>query len=270
MARPFPAEHSETLTLIQRLLAAAGAITQAHFRCDEPPQNKSDAGFDPVTRADREAETAIREILTLERGDDAVQGEEHGLQRGTSGWTWYLDPIDGTRAYIAGLTSWTTLIGLADPSGASVYGAIAAPALGEVYLGWPGGACLITPAETRPLHVSDRDDLRQARASTTDPFLFTPAEEGAWTHLRATAQMTRYGLDAYAYARLADGGLDLVVESGLLPWDKAALIPVVRGAGGLACDWRGVPATPVGGQLLCCAGGGIQAQALIALRRSAE
>ena len=97
----------------------------------------------------------------------------------------------------------------------------------------------------------------------------TPPEQGAWTHLRATAQIVRYGLDAYAYARLAAGSIDLVAEAGLAPYDAAALIPVVRGAGGLACDWRGNPAKP-GGQLVCASHQDVLDQALISLRRSAE
>ena len=96
----------------------------------------------------------------------------------------------------------------------------------------------------------------------------TPPEQGAWTHLRRTARIVRDGLDAYAYARLAGGTIDLVAETGLAPYDAAALIPVVRGAGGLACDWRGAPAKP-GGQLVCAAHQEILDQALISLRRSA-
>ncbi len=117
--------------------------------------------------------------------------------------------------------------------------------------------------------MSPCDDLRDAIISTTDPFILTPPEQGAWTHLRDTAKIVRYGLDAFAYARVAAGTIDLVAESGLAPYDAAALIPVVRGAGGLACDWRGNPAKP-GGQLVCAASQGILDQALISLRRSAS
>ena len=97
----------------------------------------------------------------------------------------------------------------------------------------------------------------------------TPPEQGAWTHLRSTARIIRYGLDAYAYARLAAGTIDLVAEAGLAPHDMAALIPVVRGAGGLACDWRGNPAQIDNGQIVCVSSEGVLEQALISLRRSA-
>ncbi|MCI4644817.1 MAG: histidinol-phosphatase [Hyphomonadaceae bacterium] len=267
----YPQEHSETLALIQRLVEVSRPITLGHFRSDPETETKgSGRGYDPVTVADRDAEAAIRAILEHERPADSIIGEEHGTREGTSGWTWYLDPIDGTRAYVAGLTSWTTLIGLAGPDGMPVYGAIACPAVDELYLGWPGGAGLLQGERAEPIAVSPCQDLRQARISTTDPFIFTPAEEGAWTHLRATARISRYGLDAYAYARLAAGTLDLVAESGLKPWDVAALVPVVRGAGGLALDWRGRPATASGGQLVCAASRPVIDQALLALKRSAE
>ena len=270
MTSGFPTEHAKTLELIQRLLAVAAPVTCAHFRRDPETLDKGEARYDPVTIADSDAEAAIREVLEAERPGDAIIGEEHPAREGTSGWTWYIDPIDGTRAYVAGLPSWTTLIGLAGPNDVPFYGAIAAPAMGEAYLGWPGGACLVRGEEREPIHVSACADLREARIATTDPFIFTPSEEGAWTHLRATARISRYGLDAYGYARLAAGTLDLVAESGLAPWDVAALIAVVRGAGGLATDWRGSPATARGRQILCCASIGVQEQALLALRRSAE
>ena len=269
MTLRFPTEHAPALHLIQRLLALSGPVTLKHFRREPETENKGAGRYDPVTVADRGAETAIRAVLEAERPKDTIIGEEHGTREGTSGWTWYLDPMDGTRAYLSGLTSWTTLIGVAGPNGVPVYGAIDCPALGETYLGWPGGACLEKDGERSAIHVSGCQDLREARITTTDPFIFTPAEEGAWTHLRATARITRYGLDAYGYARLAAGTLDLVAESGLAPWDVAALVAVVNGAGGLATDWRGRPATAKGGQLLCCASAGIQEQALLALRRSA-
>lgn len=248
--------------------AARGAILP-HFRALTEIENKNDGSdFDPVTVADRAAELAMREVLAELRPDDAILGEEFGTQDGTTGWTWVLDPIDGTRAFVAGLPVWTTLIGLVDDAGDAIVGIIDQPVLDERYVGSPNGSYLRTPHGDTPIQVSPCTDLRQAVIATTDPFIMTPPEQGAWTHLRATARIIRYGLDAYAYARLAGGTIDLVAEAGLAPYDAAALIPVVRGAGGLACDWRGNPAKP-GGQLVCAASQGILDQALISLRRSA-
>lgn len=252
------------------LADAARNETMVQFRAVTGLENKlAGAEYDPVTEGDRAAERAMRRVLAALRPDDAIHGEEYGLKSGTTGWTWVLDPIDGTRAFVAGLPSWTTLIGLVDAGGEAVVGVIDQPVLDERYIGWPGGARLDSAGNSVPLRVSAITDLRQAVISTTDPFIMTAPEQGAWTHLRHTARIVRYGLDAYAYARLAGGTIDLVAESGLAPYDAAALIPVVRGAGGLACDWRGRPARP-GGQLVCASHQDILDQALISLRRSAD
>ena len=262
----------EELAFAGRLAEAAWSAIRPHFRALDAVDNKlaaSPADFDPVTVADTGAEAAMRALIEAERPDHGITGEEFPAKSSNNGFTWLLDPIDGTRAFVAGLPSWTTLIALCDETGTPVIGVIDQPVLDERYLGWPGGAALQRGGQQAPLRVSDCRDLREAVISTTDPFLLTPAEQGAWTHLRATAQISRYGLDAYAYARLAAGTIDLVAESGLKAWDVAALIPVVRGAGGLATDWRG--GTPkLGGQIVCCASEEILDQALLALRRSAE
>lgn len=261
----------DTVALMRQLTGAAASAILPHFRAGTAIDDKGSAAFDPVTEADRAGERAMRAMLAEQAPEDAIIGEEYPAAPGSSGWTWYLDPVDGTRAFVAGLTSWTTLIGLADRTGTPVFGCIAQPFLGETYLGWPGGAALENRSGEGAIGVSACRDLREAVIATTDPFIFTPAEEGAWTHLRHTARLVRYGLDAYAYARLAAGTIDLVAESGLKSWDMAALIPVVRGAGGLALDWRGQPATlnGPGGQLICAASQPVMDQALLALKRSA-
>ena len=256
-------------TIAQDLADAARAAIAPHFRALSDVENKADgAAFDPVTVADRAAEAAMRDRLSELRPEDAIHGEEYGHKAGQTGWTWVLDPIDGTRAFVTGLPVWTTLIGLVNSEGDAIVGLIDQPVVNERYIGGPEGSFLLTPLGEIALSVSACDDLRQARIATTDPFIMTPAEQGAWTHLRHTAQIVRYGLDAYAYARLAAGTIDLVAEAGLAPYDAAALIPVVRGAGGLACDWRGNPAKP-GGQLVCASSQDVLDQALISLRRSA-
>ena len=272
------AEHDMTqdqieaaLAFAERLADSAREVTLKHFRVLEDVTNKEiDGAFDPVTEADRGAEMAMRALIDAERPNDGILGEEHGTKPTQNGYEWVLDPIDGTRAYVAGLPVWTTLIALCGPDRTPLIGIIDQPYLGERYIGWPGGAVLETAGGVRtPLKVSQVTDLRKATIATTDPFIMTPAEQGAWTHLRHTAQIVRYGLDAYAYARLAAGTIDLVAEGGLAPYDAAALIPVVRGAGGLACDWRGDLALP-GGQLVCAATQEVLDGALVSLRRSVD
>ncbi|WP_300378007.1 inositol monophosphatase family protein [Henriciella sp.] len=268
MTAPF--NEDSTLKLARRLADVAWTAIRPHFRSGVAAENKGGTGvrYDPVTVADKAAEEAIREILAAERPDDGIDGEEFGRQEGTSGWTWLIDPIDGTRAFLAGLPVWTTLIALVDPDGHPVLGMIDQPVLGERYIGGPSGTFLEKDGTRTQLHVSACNDLRDAVIATTDPFIMTPPEQGAWTHLRHTARISRYGLDAYGYARLAGGTIDLVCETGLQAHDVAALIPVVRGAGGIARDWRGNEAK-LGSQIVCAASEEVFEQALISLRRSA-
>ena len=255
--------------LALRLADAAAKVTLPYFRNAEAGEiNKDNSGFDPVTLADQAGEREIRKILDVERPDDAIQGEEYGDKPGTTGWTWHLDPIDGTRAFIAGLPSWTTLIGLAY-EGRAIIGVIDQPYLQERYIGAPGGSVMIDrQGQEHELHTRNCPALTDAILSTTDYFILNAPERGAFEHLRATAKLTRYGLDAYAYARLAAGNIDMVAETGLKPHDVAALIPVIENAGGIVTDWTGAPAQ-IGGQIVAAANQFILDEALISLHRSA-
>lgn len=263
-----PADFEDRIGIAHKLCEAAASVTLDLFRRHGETEDKAGPGaFDPVTQADKNAEAAMRDVLARECPDDGINGEEYGVSEGSSGWTWYLDPIDGTRAFISGVPSWTTLIGCAlnnDP----VIGIIDQPYLDERYVGWTTGARAEIRGQLHGLRVAEEKALTRSIISTTDPFIFTPSERGAFEHLRQTAKLTRYGLDAYAYARLAAGDIHLVTESGLQAHDVAALIPVVRGAGGVACDWTGGPAR-LGPQLVCAASQDIMDQAVISLRRSA-
>jgi histidinol phosphatase-like enzyme (inositol monophosphatase family) len=267
------------MDLAQRLLPTAQTMADAaraaalpHFRsASGAAENKAATGYDPVTEADKAAERAMREVLANERPDDAIEGEEYGSSSGTSGITWYLDPIDGTRAFVAGLPSWTTLIG-ATEGDRPILGVIDQAWLDERYIGLTSGekrSWLQERGQKIALKARDCRKLTDAILSTTDPFILTAPERGAFEHIRATARLTRYGLDAYAYARLAAGTIDMVTESGLKAHDVAALIPVIEGAGGVVTDWRGH--TPqLGGQIVAAANQRILDEALISLRRSAE
>nr|WP_321360525.1 histidinol-phosphatase [uncultured Hyphomonas sp.] len=260
----------EDLALANRLADAAWSAIRPHFRALSSIDNKAAAGqsYDPVTEADRAAEKAMRDIILRERPQHGITGEEFGESPSSSGWRWVLDPVDGTRAFVAGLPVWTTLIALVDPLGFPVVGVIDQPVLGERYIGWPGGAALQTPGGRSPLQVADIPSLSDAVISTTDPFILTDPEQDAWAELRGATRLARYGLDAYAYARLAGGTVHLVAESGLQAWDVAALIPVVTGAGGHATDWTGAPAS-LGGQILCAASDKVMDQALALLEPAA-
>jgi histidinol phosphatase-like enzyme (inositol monophosphatase family) len=271
MVRPMPdpALSRSLLPLALKLADAARAAILPYFRSAAAanPDNKSRTGYDPVTEADRAAERAMREIIFSLRVEDGIEGEEYGSAAGKSGLVWYLDPIDGTRAFVAGLPSWCVLIGLVQ-DGKPILGVIDQPWLDERYVGLGDESWLDCRGARTPLRARDCPALTRAILSTTDPFILTPPERGAFDHLRAAARLTRYGLDAYAYARLAAGTIDMVAETGLQPHDVAALIPVIEGAGGVVTDWRGSPAK-LGGQIVAAANRKILDEALVSLKRSA-
>jgi inositol-phosphate phosphatase / L-galactose 1-phosphate phosphatase / histidinol-phosphatase len=226
---------SSDLALAHALADAAGAAIRPLFRAEFGLEMKGDDS--PVTRADREAEAAMRRLLAAERPRDGVHGEEEGVTEGTSGRQWVLDPIDGTRAFIAGRPIFGTLIALMD-GGFPVLGIIDQPILRERWVGMAGRA---TELNGRPAQTRRCRELKDALLATTSPALFADDELHAFEHLDAAVKSTVLGGDCYNYACLASGHLDVVVESGLKLHDFAALVPVVEGAGGVMCDWAGDP-----------------------------
>jgi len=250
------------------LAREAARVTMPFFRSDIGHEDKGGArGFDPVTEADKQAEAAIRRMIAARYPDHGVIGEEYGEDRPDAEHVWVLDPIDGTRAFIAGLPLWTTLIALRS-AGKPVVGVIAQPYLDEIFLGGQSGARLLRGAGETPLAVRPCEKLTDAVISTTDPDIFTGSELGAWTQVRAAARLARLGCDAYAYAMLAAGRIDLVAETSLKPWDWSALVPVIEAAGGKVVNWRGA-APDDGGQILAVGDDRLIDQALVTLRRAA-
>lgn len=251
--------------LLGRLADAARGPALRYFRLsDLEAENKRAVGFDPVTIADREIEQVLRGMLAQARPADGVLGEEFGRQDGASGRLWVLDPIDGTRAYISGLPTWGVLIALHDGA-RPVLGAMDQPFTGERFIGdlrgpaprawWERGA------ERRDLRTRRCAGLSAATLFTTDPGLFDAAERAAFDRAAAAARLTRYGVDCYAYAMLAAGQVDLVIESGLSAYDVQALIPLIEGAGGIVTDWRGGDPS-WGGALLAAGDARLHAEAL--------
>lgn len=250
------------------LAREAARVSLPYFRGDCSQSDKGGPGaFDPVTQADQEAEAALRRLIAARYPDHGVIGEEYGEDRPGADHVWILDPIDGTRAFIAGLPLWTNLIALRT-GGRPVVGVIGQPYLDEIFLGGPSGARLLRGGSETALAVRPCPGLNDAVIATTDPDLFTGAELGAWTQIRAAARLARLGCDAYAYAMLAAGRIDLVAESALKVWDWSALVPVIEAAGGAVSNWRG-EAPDGSGQILAVGDVGIREQALVTLRRAA-
>ncbi len=248
---------------------AAADVILPLFRADHGLEDKNAGGrFDPVTAADRGAEAAIRALISERYPTHGVIGEEYGEDRANAEFVWVIDPVDGTRAFIAGLPLWTTLIGLRF-QGVPALGSIGQPFLDEIYVGHAGGSRLIQDGSSRALAVRKGVPISHAIVATTDPHAcFTLAERVVWARLRDAVRLVRLGCDAYAYAMVAAGTLDLVVEAGLKSWDIEAAIPLIAGAGGFITDWNGAPVGRYGGQI-AIAGDQLLLDDALALLRSA-
>ena len=234
-------EARDLLAFAHRLADAAGAVIRPHFRASGAIDNKRPADFDPVTAADRDAETAMRALIAETYPDHAVYGEEHGAAWGDR-FTWVLDPIDGTRSFIGGFPTWGTLIGLAE-RGRPVVGIMDQPITGERFTGGPDGAFL---GEKR-LQVRPCASLEDAVLYATTPDMFEPAHDWpAFQRVEKRVKLRRFGGDCYAYCMLAHGFVDLIVEASMQPYDIHALIPIVEAAGGIVTNWEGEPAWQAG------------------------
>ncbi|QDY70250.1 inositol monophosphatase family protein [Qingshengfaniella alkalisoli] len=249
-----------------RLLAdAARPITLEHFRTVAlPTDNKSSDGFDPVTVADRDCEARLRELLEQHRPDDAIRGEEFGVKEGNSGVTWVIDPIDGTRGYMSGTPTWGVLIAARDASGL-IYGIIDQPFTRERFEGGQGIAQYTGPTNTSPLKTRDGVGLSEAVLFTTFPEVGSAVEGQAFAEVASRAKLTRYGMDCYAYALLALGQIDLVIEAGLQEYDILAPIAVIEAAGGIVTDWQGGSALG-GGRVVAAGSAELHAEALAILK----
>ena len=267
------AAHLQTFDdLLVDLNRAAAEVILPIFRADLGVENKKPgaADYDPVTLADKGAEAAIRKMLAERCPDHGVIGEEYGEDRSDAEFVWVLDPIDGTRAFVAGLPVWTTLIALRH-EGAPVLGSIGQSFTDELFIGHAGGSRLISRGVTRTLKARQGVALADAIIATTDPdiYLRDPAMVAAWTKLRAAARLARLGCDAYAYAMVAAGQIDLVVEATLKCWDIDAAIPVLAGAGAVTSDWSGAPIGNDGGQVALAGSQAVLEEALVFLKPAA-
>jgi histidinol phosphatase-like enzyme (inositol monophosphatase family) len=257
---PHP-EISELIRVANLAADAAHGPVLRHFRSsDLRADNKDVGGFDPVTIADRDAETAMRAVLAAERPHDGVFGEEHGRAEGTSGLTWVLDPIDGTRAFISGAPVFGVLVACYDGTN-PIIGLIDQPYIGERFFGGPDGATLTRGDDIRSLSTRQNVELSDAIVLSTFPEVGTEAEYQGFRAVSNQARLTRYGLDCYGYALVALGQADLVIEAGLNAYDIQGPMAVVQAAGGVVTNWRGGDAA-TGGQIIAAGCPALHAKAL--------
>ncbi len=251
-------------TMLAAADAAAGK-TLAGFRTPLAVENKWTEGFDPVTAADKDAEIAIRAVLSAAFPDHGIIGEEWDPKASSGAFDWIVDPIDGTRAFISGVPVWGTLIGLLH-KGRAVAGLMAQPFTGETYIGLPGEAFYTRNGKTSPLRTSGVTELKQAKVTATSPDIFEIAGTTASiARLRAATLQLRWGLDCYGYCLLAAGHIDIVAESALKNVDIAPLIPIIENAGGVVTTWDGGPAE-AGGSCVAAATPELHAAAMKVLR----
>lgn len=232
---------NEYLDFAVHLSQIAAREILTHFRANFEIDNKAGEGaYDPVTIADRNAEAAVRREIRRTYPDHGVIGEEYGAEAGSSPYTWLIDPIDGTRAFVLGQLHWGTLIGLSEAD-APLIGLMHQPFTGETFIGSALGGEMRHQGRVRALATRRHTRLRDAVICATAPSMFdTPERRTAFERVAARARSVRYGGDCYTPCMVAAGHADLVIEVGLKAWDIQPLVPIVESAGGVITDWRGV------------------------------
>lgn len=222
------------IDLANRLADASRPILNSYYRRKLDVDIKSDAS--PVTRADREAEAAIRTLIGAAFPDHGIFGEEFGKERADAEYVWVLDPLDGTRAFVTGRPTFGTLISLTR-NGAPLLGLIDMPVLGDRWIGAVGRP---TTLNGERVSVRTCGGLGEAYLSASIPLMFdTPEKRRKFDAVQAKARSTTFGGDCYQYGMVATGFLDIVIECSLVEYDYLALTPIVEGAGGRITDWQG-------------------------------
>jgi histidinol phosphatase-like enzyme (inositol monophosphatase family) len=254
------------LAFAHRLADAARAVIRPYFRRRLDVTDKGPQGFfDPVTDADKGAERVMRDMIANNYPADGIIGEEYGERSGDSGFVWVLDPIDGTRAFIAGQPLWGTLIAL-EQDGKPVVGVLDQPFLDERFAGARGVTEFRNASSTERLKTRSCEGLADALITTTHPMLhFKDAERQRYFDVEKRCRLSRYGGDCYGYALVAMGFVDLVIETDLKRWDIAPLVPIIEGAGGIVTNWEGRK-TSEGGNVIAAGDARVHAEALKILR----
>ena len=261
----------EYLAFAHRLADAAAPISLKHFRTKLDVANKVEKGFDPVTLADQGVETVVRALIEKTYSRHGIHGEEHGKRATQDGLSWVIDPIDGTRSFISGSPLWGTLIALSDENG-PIIGLLDQPFIGERFFGVLAEerreSFYMRGGSKMPLRTRSCSGLADASLSTTTPEMFLDARRAqAFRSLQSQVRLMRFGGDCYQYGQVAMGFLDLVIESGLKPYDIHALVPIIEGAGGIVTTWDGGSARD-GGDIIAAGDARALAAALEAIKSS--
>jgi len=222
------------LHAVEEVARLTGQVALRHYRTRLDVETKGDGS--PVTVADRAAEEAARAWISERFPSDAILGEEFGATGQEGARRWIIDPIDGTKTFVRGVPLWGTLVGVT--RGEDVLaGAVYCPAVDEIVVAAVGEGCWWNGSRAR---VSDCSEIARATVLVTaDQFPDRPERAAGWRSLAAEAVVARTWGDCYGYLLVATGRAELMVDNLMSPWDAAALVPVVREAGGEFSDWTG-------------------------------
>jgi histidinol phosphatase-like enzyme (inositol monophosphatase family) len=236
MAQP---DWSELTRFAKALADKSAREILPYFRRNTAVEVKDGPVWDPVTEGDRAGERVIRQMIEETYPDHGIHGEEYGFKEGRSPFTWVLDPVDGTRAFVCGMPTWATLIGLSF-EGRPALGLMNQPVVGDMFYGSPKGAWHSYRGHAEAIRTRTGIPLSRAAIGTTAPELYRSDEnQSRFQRLRAAAQLTRYGGDSYFFCMMASGHLDIAMDCGLQPYDITPLLPIITGAGGVAAEWTG-------------------------------
>lgn len=211
----------------------AGRITLGHFQTGIAVETKADDT--PVTIADKNAETALRGMIKARYPNDGIIGEEHGEEEGTTGRKWIIDPIDGTKAFVAGVPLYGNLIGV-EIDGEMAVGVCNLPGLNEMTSAARGLGCWWNGKRCR---VSNTDRVEDALVIVTEQKSFDKYKPGKADALIEKAKLVRGWGDCYGYVMVATGRADVMLDPIMAVWDSAAMAPIIEEAGGTFTDWKG-------------------------------
>tara|TARA_Y200000002_G_scaffold382573_1_gene400100 strand:+ start:732 stop:1535 length:804 start_codon:yes stop_codon:yes gene_type:complete len=216
----------------------ARIISLSYFKKKLIIKSKNKTEFDPVTIADIEVQKKINNIIKKYFPKHSILGEEESV-KSISDYQWCIDPIDGTKSFVQGFPIWGTLISLSRKK-EIILGIADIPALNERYIGHSKLSYKITNGKKTKLKVRTTEKLCKSILNTTSPYVFAnKRDQKIFEKLVEHVKTVRLGGDCYSYCLLADGYIDIVVESGLKPWDIRALEPIIKNAGGLLKTWEG-------------------------------
>ena len=257
---------ADLLAFAERTVKTAGPAALPYFRTALDVENKlTDGRFDPVTQADRAIEERIREAIHAAYPEHGICGEEYGYEPG-NGLTWVIDPIDGTRAFMSGMLHWGVLLALFDGE-EPIVGVMYQPYVDELFSGDGEQAWFQRGGDKREIRTSSCTSVSEAVMGTTGVDWFPDRERRQFDALRKVPKLTRIGGDCYIHALVAMGSMDIGTDALLNTYDIQALIPIVRGAGGVVSLYDGGSAA-MGGTLVCCANATLHREVLAIFERT--